>query len=99
MTYQGMHDVHSTLLQSAGDYGVRFDQYIPDSFLDGLKDSRNASSSAPAGDFHRVASVPVAVVEKWLREGFDIYKEPAAAVVKRLKAEELTAFLATTKRI
>lgn len=78
---------------------VKHSQEIPDWFLTEIADARNAQDNAPMGDFCRVAVVPEETVDRWKREGFDIYKEPAQAIVSRLKAEELTAFLTTTKRI
>lgn len=77
---------------------VRKDQEITSDFLDQLADDRLASK-APSGDFHKLASIPVVVVEKWLREGFDIYQESAQAILKKLRDEDLTAFIATTKRV
>lgn len=74
-------------------------QQISQAFLDDLKDARNETSGKPAGEFMRVASIPTAVVEKWLREGFNIWEVSGAEVVKRLKQEGLDAFLATDKRI
>lgn len=74
-------------------------QDIPESFLDRLKSIRDASSSRPMGNFHQVASIPTIIVEKWLREGFDVQKEPIRETIKRLKAEHLDGFLTTDKRI
>lgn len=74
-------------------------QELPSAFLDGLRDERLTSTSAPIGNFMKVASIPTVVVEKWLREGFDIHKESAKAIVNRLRAEDLSAFLTTTKRL
>ena len=66
--------------------------------------SRNAeaSSGQREGEFMRVASIPTAVVEKWMREGFNILTMgtlTGADIVKRLKAENLDAFLTTDKSI
>ena len=47
-------------------------QVISDDFLTSLKEQRNASKDQREGEFMRVASIPVVVVEKWMREGFDI---------------------------
>lgn len=77
---------------------IRKDQVITDEFLDGLKEDRNASKER-AGEYHKVASVPMVVVEKWLREGFDIWRESPQAVLKKLRDENLEAFIATEKRI
>ena len=78
---------------------IKKDQYISDDFLSRNADSRFLSSQSRAGEYHRFASVPVVVVEKWLKEGFDIYKESAKAIVKRLKQENLEAFLTSNKSI
>ena len=76
-------------------------QAISDDFLTSLKDQRNASKDQREGEFMRVASIPVVVVEKWMREGFDIMsgKHTAAEIVKRLKQENLDAFLTTEKSV
>ena len=100
------HIKNPKLIQSDTDFILNDDgmirkhtQAISQAFLDDLKDSRNDSTSRPMGDFHRVASIPTAVVEKWLREGFNIWEADGPEIVKRLKAEDLHAFMATEKRI
>jgi hypothetical protein len=77
---------------------MKKDQYISDDFLTRNKDAR-FESKARAGEYHHFASIPVVVVEKWLKEGFDVYKEPAKAIIKRLKQENLEAFLTSNKSI
>lgn len=77
---------------------IRKDQEITPDFLDGLKEDRLHSKNR-ANEFHKVASIPVVVVEKWLREGFDVYREDLKAILKKLRDEDLTAFIATDKRI
>ena len=76
-------------------------QVISDEFLTGLKEQRNASKEKREGEYMRVASIPTVVVEKWMREGFDIMsgEHSAAEIVKRLKQENLDAFLATEKSV
>ena len=90
------------------DYGCDVDgvfrkhtQDISSQFLDSLKEQRNASLDQREGEFMRVASIPTVVVEKWMREGFDILngKHTAAEIVKRLKDENLEAFLTTEKSV
>lgn len=80
---------------------VKKEQAIPQSFLDRLKESRDESSNNRMGDYHRVASIPTVVVEKWMREGFNIWDKNVTAkeIVARLKLESLDAFLTTTKSI
>lgn len=80
---------------------VKREQPIPQSFLDRLKYERNESSNSRMGDYHKVASIPTVVVEKWMREGFNIFDKNVKLpeIVARLKNESLEAFMATTKRI
>lgn len=80
---------------------VKKEQQIPQSFLDRLKTERDQSSNSRMGDYHRLASIPTVVVEKWMREGFNIYDKNITAkdIVARLKNENLEAFLTSTKRI
>jgi len=78
---------------------IQRNQEIPDDFLDMCRAERLASTHAPIGNFMKVASIPTVIVEKWLREGFDINKEPVKATVARLRAEDLSAFLTTTRRV
>lgn len=77
---------------------IKREQYIPQEFLDDLADSRLRSSTERMGDFVKVASIPAAVYEKWLLEGYDVGKEPVSKTIAKLKAESLEAFLASTKR-
>lgn len=80
---------------------IKKEQAIPNSFLERLKVARDESSTNKMGDFHRIASIPTVVVEKWMREGFNIWDKniKASEIVARLKSENLEAFLTTTKRI
>jgi len=82
-----------------GDITRKHTQNISQTFLDDLKDARNESSSKPMGDFHRVASIPTVVVEKWMREGFDLWQATGKDIVARLKRENLDAFMATDRKV
>lgn len=85
-----------------GDYGslvIEHKQEIEQSFLDRLREARNGSTSAPAGEFHLAASVPAVVYERWLREGYDMSKEPIHKTLAKLRAEHLDGFIATNKRL
>lgn len=93
-----LSDVHWDIDENVDGLLVRKDQEITSDFLDQLADDRLASK-APARDFHKLASIPVVVVEKWLREGHDIYQMDAKAILKKLRDEDLTAFIATTKKV
>lgn len=91
-------DHRADLVFQAGEPAIVRAQDIPAWWLDSLKDARIASRQR-AGETHRVCSVPTALAEKWLREGFDVYREPARAILKRLRDEGFHQFIATEKRI
>lgn len=74
-------------------------QNITQAFLDDLKDARNESTSKPMGEFHKVASIPTVVAEKWLREGFNMWEATGQEIIKRLQSEDLGMFMATEKRV
>lgn len=77
---------------------VRKDQEITSEFLDELAEDR-LYSNAPSKDFHKFASVPVAIVEKWMSEGFNVYQEKPRDIIKRLQREGLEKFICTTKEL
>jgi len=99
MTKINLTDVHWDMGENLDGLLVRKEQEITPEFLKALEEDRQYSSSNRAGEYHKLASIPVVVVEKWLREGFDIYREDAKSILKKLRDEDLTAFIATTKRI
>ena len=76
-------------------------QQISQSFLDNVAEQRNRSREQREKEFMSVAQIPTIVVEQWMREGFDIFsgEHSAADIVKRLKRENLDAFLTTEKSV
>lgn len=93
-----MHDVHARLVSHVGQMGVVASQEIPDWHMQSLADARE-DSNRPSREYHRVASIPAVLVDTWLRQGFDVYRESARAIVARLQREDLNAFVTTNKRI
>lgn len=81
------------------NFTVKREQTITDSFIQDLRDSRHASHDSREGETMRVASIPVVIHEKWLAEGFDLFKEKHKTVVTKLKAEGLDYFVATKKQL
>jgi len=77
----------------ATDEGLIFKNFqeIPDSFIQNLRDQQ--ANRRPGAEMRKVASIPTGVVDKWLREGFDVHKESAKAIVARLSKEDLGAFI------
>ena len=77
-------------------------QEIPQWHLDKLKAERVAAAGRREGDFMKVASIPTVIIEKWMREGFDVMGDKnitGKQIVARLKAENLDAFLVTDKQL
>lgn len=93
-----LHDVEWDIGQNADGLFVKKDQYISDEFLTANREAR-FESKAPSREYHRFASIPVVVVEQWLKEGFDVYKESPKAIIKRLKDQHLDAFLTSNKSL
>lgn len=85
--------------KSEGELIIQHTQEIPQVFLDELKEARNESGKSKMGNFHRFASIPTAVYEQWLREGFDATREGAAKVMAKLRAEGLDYFITTEKKL
>ena len=98
MTYRVMTPKYE-LLGTDEVEAIQRTQEITPEFLQECHDNRVASNHVPMGEFHQFASIPCALVEHWMRQGFDIYKESAKSIVARLKSEDLTAFLTSDKRI
>lgn len=71
--------------------GVRSTQDIPDTFLTRLRDIEDNKRFAP--EMSLAASIPVIFVEKWMREGFNIYQEPIEAIEAKCRRDGLEAFL------
>lgn len=83
---------------NCGDLVIKHSQYIPDEFLSDLRKQREDSLHTPAGEgFHLVGSVPTAVADRWMREGYNIYLEPVTESLKRLRLEQLDGFIASNK--
>lgn len=74
-------------------------QEITDDFLSATRDARNASTQGRMGDYHRFASIPTIIVEKWMREGFNVFEQPAKEIIARLKNEDLSAFLTSERSL
>ena len=73
---------------------------IPQEHIDSLSDYRKAASAmSRSKELHRVSSIPVIFVHKWMREGFNIYEKTAAQIVAKLRQDDLHAFITTEKRV
>lgn len=93
-------DAEPSFKTRVGSIIQRTDQIITPRMLQQIADFRDRTG--PEGEMMPVAQVPTIVVEKWMREGFNILTDrniTARDIVARLKAEGLDAFVATRKRV
>ena len=94
-----MLDVRSTFKPNVDGLALLSSQEIDHDYLAKAQADKDASLDPMKGEMHRVCTVPAVLVEKWLREGFNVYKEPAKAIVARLQREHLDAFVTTKRRL
>lgn len=92
-------DITTNFDEQGSNLVIAKEQDITDEYLQSLKDARNGSKNRRAGEFHRAASIPVILHEKWLKEGYDCTQEPIRKTLARLKAEGLDYFVTTDKAI
>ena len=86
--------------EDAGSLTLIDAQTIPQEFIDDIADYRKAQSAVGrSGEYHRVGSIPVIFVHKWMREGFNIYEKSAEQIVAKLRQDDLHAFITTEKRV
>ncbi len=87
--------------ENADGLFIQRSQNIPQQLIDDIADHRKESSGKREGNYMKVASIPTVIVEKWMSEGFNIFDQNVDIkdIVKRLKAENLDAFLTTDKSI
>lgn len=96
--------LHMTVDEKRGTLGGHIEtfQEIPDSFLKQLQDEKAYQDGKFAPEELKVASVPVGIVDKWAREGFNIMADrniTPAMIVARLKLEGLDAFITTSRTV
>lgn len=101
----GLHDSTDRLHMTVDKRGkieghIETFQEIPDSFLRELADKRTFQNGLFAPDEIQVASVPAAIVDEWIRQGFNILSDrniTPAMIVARLKAESRDKFITCDK--
>lgn len=96
---QNIHDININFDENTEGLIIEKSQYIDPAYIQGLKDQRFGSKTAQTGEYMRAASIPVVIVEKWMKEGYDVFSEPIRKTVAKLKAEGLDYFVTTDKQI
>lgn len=92
-------DLNESFKEELGGITQKYSQNISQSYLDELKDIRNESKNQREGEFMRVASIPVAIINQWRLEGFDYAEHKGQEIIQRLNAQDLGAFMTTEKKI
>lgn len=99
MTTPLLHENDTTVKEEAGELVFKHHQSLPQRFFDSLSAFRSHTASRKSGEYKRVASVPTAVWELWIRQGRDPANATAHQIVKWLREENLHAFLATDSAV
>lgn len=96
-----LHNAEEDLVYDE-DKGVGFvgKQVITDHFKTALKDDRAESTRKREKNFMHIGSIPVIFVNKWKREGFDIFDKNVTFrdIARKLREEGLDDFITTAKR-
>lgn len=76
-----------------GDYSdvITTEQYLGDDFFDDLKEAKENFQFRLNG-LTPVASIPEALANKWLREGFDVWSASANEIKRKLRIDGYEAF-------
>lgn len=71
---------------------ITTEQYLGDDFWDDLSDAKENFHFRLNG-LTQVATIPEALVNKWLREGFDFWDAPANEILRKLRLESYDKFI------
>lgn len=92
-------DIVTNFDEQGSNLVIAKEQDITDEYLQSLKDARFGSKNRLSGEYHRAASIPVILHEKWLSEGYDCTQEPIKKTLAKLKLENLEYFITTDKAL
>ena len=94
-----MHDVKETYADEDDRFIIQWVQEISDEFLAENRRIRDEQARKPVRDLHKVASIPVIFVHKWLKEGFNVFEESNASIIAKCRREGMDDFITTTRRM
>lgn len=94
-----LNGVSATVSENTDGHIITSSQSITDEFIDSLKQERFESMNVRETEHQRVASIPVVLVDKWIKEGFDFWNETNSKIVAKLKHEGLEYFVTTGKAV
>lgn len=88
----------NSLLDNGDTKALQFSQWIPPEHISALRaELAHNNANRCTTEMHRVVSVPVAVHELWLRQGFDMTREPLDKIKSRLRRDGLDCFIVSEK--
>jgi phage gp29-like protein len=91
------YDSRGAVVEDGGRLLRVHTQDLPQEYLDRSKRERDDFRWRLDG-LTKVATVPVAIVDRWYHEGFDINQATAKEIVARLKSEGLDLFVTAGSR-
>ena len=94
-----MFEEQASIVGGAGELAIHRKQHVPQEYIDHLRDQRFHSTHTPAGEMHRICSIPEALYNTWKRQGFDVLTATAPEIIARLKAEGYDDLITTNKKI
>jgi hypothetical protein len=94
-----LNGVSATVKENTDGHLITCNQSIPDAFIERLKQERFESMNVREREHQRVASIPVVLIDKWIKDGFDFWNETNSKIVAKLKAEGLDYFVTTGKAV
>lgn len=86
------HDVQEDLIIGEDQDIITTEQYLGMDYWNELAEAKDNFHFRLNG-LTQVASIPEAVVNKWLREGFDFWNAPANEILKKLRLESYDKFI------
>ena len=86
------NEAHEDLILG-DDYDViTTEQYLGDDFWNDLDEAKENFHFRLNG-LTQVATIPEALVNKWVREGFDFWNAPANEILRKLRLEHYDKFI------
>ena len=86
------YEVKEDLILGEDSDIITTEQFIGDDFWEDLAQAKEDFRFKLDG-YTPVAQIPEALVNKWLREGFDFWNAPANEIIKKLKMEAYDSFV------
>lgn len=85
-------NANEDLILNGKETVITTQQALGDDFWDDLKQAKEDFQFRLNG-LTRVATIPEALANKWLREGFDLWNAPANEIIRKLRIDGYDAFI------